>query len=91
MRLDYVLKIFLPFQVQYFTHLGGHMLSWLKRKGIFTLTSYNVCILYLIQKLVVTIFMIRDCQPDETIPDPIQQPNLFVELEVLTIGPHTFT
>ena len=35
--------------------------------------------------------MIRDCQPDETIPDPIQQPNLFVELEVLTIGPHTFT
>jgi hypothetical protein len=35
--------------------------------------------------------MIRDCQPDETIPDPIQQPELFVELEVLTIGPHTFT
>ena len=67
------------------------MLSWLKRKRIFTLTSYNVCILNLILKLLVIIFVIPDCQSDETIPDPIQQPKLFVEVEVLTIGPHTFT
>ena len=33
--------------------------------------------------------MIRNSKPNETIHDPIQQPNVYVELEVFLTGPHT--
>ena len=76
-RVDYVLKVQTPFV----THLGG--LVWLlKRKGIFTLTSYNFCILTPILK--------NDCLHDYgMILEPIQQSEMSVELKMSTIGLRT--
>lgn len=36
-----------------------------------------------------TIFVFCNCQPDETIPNLIQWPKFYVELDVLTVGRHT--
>ena len=62
-----------------------------KRKGeLQTLISYNFCNLTLIQKLEVAIFLICNRLLDEIIPDSIQQSMWSLELEVPTIGPHTW-
>lgn len=55
------------------------------RKKIFTLTFYNFCIAILILELELEIFVICNCRLDETIPLPIQQLKLSIELEVPTI------
>ena len=65
------------------------MSDHLKMKRIFILTYYDLCISTFIMKLEMAIFVISNCLLDEIIPDLIQASNLFVELEVPTIGSHT--
>lgn len=60
-----------------------------KKKEIFILTSYNLCIATMNIKLKVIIFMIRNYQLDETITEWIQHPKPHVVFEVPTIGPQT--
>lgn len=53
-----------------------------KRKRILNLNSSKLCIFMSIHKLAITIFMIHNCYVDEAIPGLIQQPKMFVELQL---------
>lgn len=51
---------------------------------------YNFCILTSPIKQVMTIFVILNCHLSETLLEPVQQLDMFVELEVPTNGPYFF-
>lgn len=69
--------------------VGKAYVMW-KREGEFqTLISYYLCILTLVLKLEVTIFLICNCFLDEIIPDLIHRSMLSLELDVPTTAPHT--
>ena len=54
----------------------------LRKRRIFTLTSYEFYVLFSDLTLEATIIMIHYCQQDETIDNPIQLPKVYEELEV---------
>lgn len=58
-----------------------------RERECFTVTSYYFVFQLLHLKLEMKFLAIRSCELDDKIPDPIQRPNLSVELILSTIGP----
>lgn len=74
-----------PFHLNWqWTQLGRIMSE---AKECFTLHPYNFCV----SILLLTNYMIHNCELDETIRQPIQKPKLYMELDMSIIGPHTYT
>lgn len=82
MQLDYVLKIdtIIPGSIVT-AHVGGVMSS-LKRNIRTATLTYKFCLSTLFLRLQMTICVICSGEPDESIPDSIQQSNLSVEFVV---------
>ena len=53
------------------------------------LTHFSFCISISNLNLDLTMLLIHNCQPPESISDRIQQPKLSLDLEVFKLGPHT--
>jgi hypothetical protein len=58
---------------------------------IFIMTSSNICISNSICKLIIPLSVVCNCWPNCIVFVPTQQPKFYMELEVPTIGPHTYS
>ena len=87
MRVDYVLKILISFKHVKIVKMLIYDIV-LKRKKIFTLTSYNFCISTLLLKFEMIICMICKCSLNEINSDFIKEPKMLMVLEVPTIRSH---